>query len=268
MDEKVKIPKIIMQTWKNDNIPVKWKESPESIKKHMKGWKYVLMTDEDNRNFVKKFFPDFLPYYDGFDYNIQRVDAIRYMWLAINGGIYLDLDIIVEKPLDDLFYNDNDAYFVNSSNIGSVITNSIMAGKPNVKIWYDMIEYMKRKKPWWAIGKHLHVMNTTGPIALNNVVKKYDRVCSLLPSKLLTPCSICDIDRCIAYNTYLKPIHGSSWLEIDGKIYNFFLCNWKILLFFIIIIIIMIVIYYIIKKYINCYEIEQSINITDQNLSI
>ena len=87
-----------MQTWKTRNIPHQWKISPSSIKKNIpKHWNYVLMTDRDNRDFVKKYFPSFLSYYESFPYNIQRADAIRYMWLYVNGGIYMDLDFYLKR---------------------------------------------------------------------------------------------------------------------------------------------------------------------------
>ena len=44
------IPKIIMQTWKTNDIPIEWKESPEAAKKFNPEWRYILMTDIDNRN--------------------------------------------------------------------------------------------------------------------------------------------------------------------------------------------------------------------------
>lgn len=228
-DLKVKIPKIIMQTWKDHDIPDKWKGSPQSIKEMMPDWEYVLMTDEDNREFVKKYFPDFLKYYDRFPHNIQRADAIRYMWLYINGGVYMDLDFEVLYPLDDLFYNDVEAYLVSSSNVGSYITNSFMASKPGCKLWLEAIEAMKQPDRWYYQGKHITVMNTTGPIMLTHVVKKSRTVYGMLPGKLLLPCSVCNIF-CRADNAYLKQLEGSSWITYDTKVYNFFMCNWKPLL--------------------------------------
>jgi len=244
---EVKIPKIIMQTWKNRDIPTKWQESPLSIKKYMPDWNYVLMTDEDNRNFVINYFPDFLYYYDNFPYNIQRADAIRYLWLAINGGIYLDLDIVIQGPLDKFFTTDNDAYFVCSGNIGSYITNSFMAGKKGVKIWYDMIDYMKMPSPWWALGKHMIVMNTTGPIGLNYIVKNSSSIFGILPKKIFMPCSICNINHCDTSTSIIKPLEGSSWIALDTQIYNFFLCRWKSLLLIIIIVIIVIILYFLFR---------------------
>ena len=230
---EVNIPKIIMQTWKDTHIPHKWRVSPLSIQRKMPGWKYVLMTDKDNRNFVRKHFPDFLPYYDKFPYNIQRVDAIRYMWLYVNGGIYIDLDFKMQHSLEHLFTTNADVYLVSSGNFGSYYTNAFMASKPGCKLWLKMIEAMKEKLPWYYMGRHVEVMNTTGPVMLTHVVRKSKTVYSVLPRKLLTPCSVCNLN-CNTTNSYLKPLPGSSWVTYDTKIYTFFMCKWKRVIAFIV----------------------------------
>src|SRR5438128_2739326 len=97
------IPRLIMQTWKTEEAPDKWSSSPASIDHYMPTWDYVLMTDELNLKFVKMHFPEYLDVYTSFPYNIQRADAIRYMWLYVNGGVYLDLDYELTEPLDSLF---------------------------------------------------------------------------------------------------------------------------------------------------------------------
>ena len=228
-NSKVKIPKIIFQTWIDKNIPDKWKVSPKSIKKYMPDWEYVFMTDDDYRNFVKKHFPDFLPYYDGFPHNIMRADCIRYMWLFIRGGIYMDLDFEVLHPLDELFTSDVEVYFVNSSNVGSYLTNSFMASKPGCKLWLDVIEEMKKPLPWYYVGKHMSVMNQSGPVMLTHVVHRSRIVYGMLPVKRILPCSICNIS-CRSKYAYLKQLEGSSWITYDTKVYNFFMCNYKQLL--------------------------------------
>jgi len=205
----------------------------------MPDWKYVLMTDKDNRKFVKKHFPDFLPYYDNFTYNIQRVDAIRYMWLYVHGGIYMDLDFKMQHSLDHLFVNDTEAYLVSSGNFGSYYTNAFMASKPGCKLWLEMIEAMKKPLPWFYIGRHVEVMNTTGPIMLTYVAKKTKTVFSVLPRKLLTPCSVCNLE-CDTSHAYLKPLPGSSWVTYDTKIYTFFMCKWKRVIVFVVFLILLI----------------------------
>lgn len=251
----ISIPRIIMQTWKNKDVPNHWKISPESVKTMMPDWQHILLTDDDNLQFVKDHFPDFLPYYKAFPYAIQRADAIRYMWLYKYGGIYMDLDFEVLKPLDHLFEkreilhpDDKYLYLVNSGNLKGWLTNSFMASEPEHPFWLEVIEEMKKNKPWWAIGKHMEVMNTTGPLMLNRVGKRSRHHYITIPGKYVMPCSVCDI-ACFAPDTYLKPLKGGSWIATDTKVYNFFLCNWKkILLFTVVAIIIIFVIYNLVKK--------------------
>jgi len=247
----IAIPKIIFQTWKTDQVPDKWKTSPESIRKYMPSWKYVLMTDRDNREFVKHNFPDFLPYYDKFEYPIQRADAIRYCLLYKFGGIYLDLDMELQYPLDELFTSHKGLYFVNSSNVTSCLTNAFMASIPEHPVWLDCIEAMKKPLPSWCVGKHWKVMMSTGPMMLDQTVKgnRYEYVA--LPSLLLTPCSVCNLTCEESKQAYIKPLPGSSWIGMDTTIYLFFMCNWKIIaiiLFIIFLILLILVIYFIFIK--------------------
>lgn len=247
-DDEVRIPKIIMQTWKDRNIPDNWKESPVSISNHMPGWEYVLMTDEDNREFVSKHFPDFLPFYDAFPYAIQRADAIRACWLYVKGGIYMDLDFIVQKPLDPLFRSDNELYVVPSGNVPTTITNSFMASKPGCKIWLTYIEEMKKNLPYWAYGKHLKVMTSTGPLCFSRSIQKWSGVYATLPSKLIMPCSVCT-PVCNTDKAYLIPLIGKSWCGYDSHAMNFGLCNWRALVIAIVIIVLAILIYIILRRY-------------------
>lgn len=247
-DDTVKIPKIIMQTWKNNQVPNKWKESPESIKELMPDWEYVLMTDEMNREFVKEHFPDFLRYYDGFPYNIQRADAIRYCWLYVNGGMYMDLDIKLQHDLSSLFYDDADIYLVASGNIGSCITNSFMASKPRCQVWLDMIEYMKKDLNFYHVFKHSIVMSSTGPVALNHVVKTSNTSYITLPARLLMPCSTCDI-KCDVSNAWIQPLEGGSWNGWDSLVANTCMCNWKAITVIIAVVIVALVVIFLMWYY-------------------
>lgn len=224
----VKIPKIIMQTWKTTNLPDKWQPSQNSIRKYMPSWTYILMTDDMNFEFIKKYFPDFVDFYNKFPYPIQKADAIRYCWLYVHGGLYIDCDFELLEPLDLLFYDDSDTYLVPSSNNNKVYTNSIMASKPGNKLWLEMIEYMKtsfKNSLIISIDKHLLIMKTTGPMALTSVVNKSDKLRSIIldPQKI-NPYSICDK----VYNkrgAMVRPLEGSSWVGTSGFFYQWCYCN-------------------------------------------
>ena len=241
------IPKIFMQTWKNNDVPERWKESPIAVKKHMPGYKYFLMTDEDNRNFCEKHFPDFLPYYDAFPHPIQRADAIRYMWLYINGGIYMDLDMLLKGNLDHLFASNADVYLVPSGNIHSCYTNAFMASKPGCRLWLEAIEEMKTTLPYFkTMTKHIYVMHSTGPMMLTRAANKTTIPIMTLPSTLLTPYSVCDDYTVEKAGTLIQPLEGSSWCGADTSFYLWWFCNWKPVVWGVIIILVIILLFFLI----------------------
>ncbi len=227
---KCRIPKVFMQTWKDEQVPERWKISPLSVKEKMGNWEYHLMTDQMNLEFVTRYFPEFLVTYNSLPYPIQKADAIRYMWLYINGGVYMDLDIVLNKNIEEFFYSDCDIYLVHSGNVGSVYTNALMASKPRCQFWLECLDEIKRScqdpSDFW-IGRHLTVMNTTGPLMLTRVASKTRCVIGVMPTKLLVPCSLCDLPCYIDESAYAYAIPGSSWVTWDTQIYNFFFCHWK-----------------------------------------
>jgi mannosyltransferase OCH1-like enzyme len=246
--ERQSIPREIFQTWKTRDVPEHWKESQLSIVKHLDNWKYTLFTDEDNREFVKTHFPDFLSTYDAFPYNIQRADAIRYMYLYMNGGVYMDLDIAIQKSIEDLL-GDEDFYLVPSGNINSSFTNSFMISKPRVAFWLDVIDEMKKPPSSLWLTKHLIVMNTTGPMMLTRVARRYRKKFGYLPVQTIIPCHVCNFDTCNTDDTYTKNLIGQSWCAMDTKIFNFFLCHWKKLINTFIIFFITFIIFIIVRRF-------------------
>lgn len=214
------IPRIIMQTWKTTSIPSQWAESPRSIARHFPDWKYVLMTDDDNRQFVVDHFPAFLALYDGLAHPIQRADIIRYMWLYIHGGLYLDLDYLVQANFEHLFTG-GEVFLAYGAGVKSRITNSIMASAPGNKFWLEVLANISNRNQsfWQWTGKHLYVMNTTGPMMLDDVRSLTTTPITILPADKINPCSICD-RVCSPTEAYLKPLTGLSWSGWDTKIYN------------------------------------------------
>lgn len=246
--------KIIHQTWKNEKIPEKWKVSSDEWKRLHPGWKYILWTDEDNRNLIAKHFPDFLKYYDNFPYTIQRVDAVRYAILYLYGGVYADLDHVplenIESQLGD---NVCDVYLTSSANLKSYYTNCFMISyKPGCKLWLDMIEYMKRKPASYLFWKHGIVMSTTGPKALTEVVNSYKGLVCKLPHKIWNPANMYEVSWGMAKDVALNNksvcynLEGSSWMGLDGHIILFCIKYYYIVIV-ITILLIFIFIFFIIK---------------------
>lgn len=222
---EVQIPLLVMQTWKTCTLPSEWKASQDSIHKYLPEWKYVLMTDEMNLAFVKEYFPDFLNTYLAFPYNIQRADAIRYLWFYVHGGVYMDLDIKLLRPLDELFYVKKDLYVIKSLYFSGIYTNALMASQPKNLCMLKCVELMSRTlNPHENFSKHFEVINSTGPnmftraIELTKLKYREKFMVGELPTNLILNdvyTSKEDLDNPKRYSILLG---GSSWIGNDSKI--------------------------------------------------
>ena len=140
------------------------------------------------------------------------------------------MDIVCLKKLDSFLKYD--IVLAKSSNISSSYTNAFFMVKPNhpfIKYCIDMLpEYINS---YSYFGKHLHVMNSTGPVFLTNMINKYDltkitKYYVLTNNEYAGDCNVCNENTCKG-GEYFIQIHGNSWHSYDSTIYNFGLCNYK-----------------------------------------
>ena len=97
------VPAIIHQTWRDaHSIPESWQKASNSCRALHPNYQYRFWTDKEARCLIEKEFPCLLSTYDAYPYDIQRADVIRLIVLYVYGGIYLDMDIVCLKPLDQL----------------------------------------------------------------------------------------------------------------------------------------------------------------------
>jgi mannosyltransferase OCH1-like enzyme len=197
------IPKIIIQTWKSNNIPTKYKNDISSLKKHNPSYEYKFFSDEDIDIFMKKNYPELFKTYQKFPVVIQKIDFFRYVAVYHFGGFYFDLDMLCFEPLDDILQYDSvfpidlhmnnkrcnkDARFKNycDKNIKFMVGQYAFGAKPkdrfvktlidiihnNIDDYikeYNIIKDIKRKKV-----QHQYIYSTTGPDFVTNVYIKYD----------------------------------------------------------------------------------------------
>lgn len=97
-----KIPRIIIQTWKDENIPIKYKNDIESVIKFNPTYQYMFFTDKQIDEFLQSKYPDYWNTYQKLPIKIQRIDFFRYVAVYHYGGFYLDLDMECYKNLDSL----------------------------------------------------------------------------------------------------------------------------------------------------------------------
>lgn len=233
----MKIPALLMQTWKTHEVPLHWRNSPLSVVTHLPHWKHVVMSDADNLHFVESHFPHLKDFYVGLKYGIQRSDVIRYMWLFIHGGVYMDLDIEILAELDELFPGnpgDECLYLLKAPrNFAGHYTNFFMASSPRHPFWLRVLEECTKPiNKFFSMVPHLRIQQQTGLGALSRATETISTSIHTLPFNFLVPCDYCDDSEsaCSKPFKYFKFLKGKSWNGIDTTLINFVVCNYDILL--------------------------------------
>ena len=177
LHQSSQIPKIIHQTWKYTYLPVQYTRWSAAIRAMHPDWEYKLWSDTMNRSFIKEHYSWFLPIYDGYDVNIKRVDAIRYFLLFHFGGVYMDMDFVTLKPLDDLIKTDQAIFGyqhqLHNQHADGAIANAFMATPPGHSLFKDLLLHLDA-------SKHKSVIYATGPIYLTNMIRIYPKQKKLL----------------------------------------------------------------------------------------
>jgi mannosyltransferase OCH1-like enzyme len=103
-NQRVRIPRIIHQTYKSHQVPSIWNSTVNSVmkinKKHFqyRRWSHIEMAE-----FVKKHEYEFYKNtYIKYPYEMQRIDSFRYVLMYHIGGIYVDMDNRCNRPFIDL----------------------------------------------------------------------------------------------------------------------------------------------------------------------
>ena len=100
-------------------------------------------------------------------------------------------------------------------------------------------------------GKHLHVMNSTGPIFLSKMINKYGlqniKNHYILSKKEWSgDCNSCNLNKCNG-GIYFSMLEGKSWHSIDSTISNYIVCNYRKIIFILLILLIIICIKVMVK---------------------
>ncbi|MCY6381979.1 glycosyltransferase [Hoeflea prorocentri] len=190
------IPKIIHQTWRDENIPDNYLELVDSWKRLNPDWEYRLWTDNDLDTMVVEHFPEFLDQFRAYPNPVQRADAGRYMVLYLHGGVYADLDTRCNEPFDLLWDEERIVLaheplehlyeYCRVRQMDHLLFNGTMVSPKDHPFWLSVFEAMER-------ARHSRdVMDSTGPVLLTNCVKQYS-----------DPDSLC-INSCQLFNPLTK----------------------------------------------------------------
>jgi hypothetical protein len=96
------IPRIVHQTWFEDLDPDRYPNMSRLVESWKRsGWEYKFYSDDDAETFLRTHFPvEVLQAYRSLIPGAFKADLFRYCALLIHGGVYADVDILLESSLD------------------------------------------------------------------------------------------------------------------------------------------------------------------------
>ena len=171
------IPKVIHQIYEDPKGPPEFLlQSIQTWKELHPDWQYRFWGKKDIRNFLETEFPDFIPIYDAYPFNVQRWDAIRYLILYKIGGLYVDMDYECIRPLDGLLVG-NTCCIGMEPTLNAVkhkkpfiIGNALMASIPGHKYFELIIQDLIHNRNTVFSGyDSLQIIETTGPFLTTRV---------------------------------------------------------------------------------------------------
>jgi mannosyltransferase OCH1-like enzyme len=214
---KGKIPKVIHQTWKSEDIPSEWLGTFRSCRERYRSYEFMFWTDVAARDFIADKYSYFLETYDSYRYPVQRADAFRYFAIYHYGGIYLDMDVGCRWNANMNPLRQYEALIPKTSPFG--FSNDVLMAKPNHAFFKQLIDSLSTFNHSFLLP-YLTVFFSTGPMFLNIQYYLYTRQAPpVSSSQLVDPVLVLDP---LLYSegeqTLFKHVPGDSWVAWDGQV--------------------------------------------------
>lgn len=144
------IPKIIHQTWSDDPLPQILKYIRDENIKLLKdkGYEFILWTDEMILKLINENYPNFYKIYNSAKTGVQRGDIARLMIIYHYGGIYIDLDILILKDIENIIDFTKDRFNISLEpseqtkyiyNTDTYICNAFFASNKNNRFLHNLL---------------------------------------------------------------------------------------------------------------------------------
>ncbi|KAJ3430834.1 initiation-specific alpha-16-mannosyltransferase [Anaeramoeba flamelloides] len=151
---KFEIPKILFQTYyAKSKIPQK---VYENIAKYAPGYKHVIYDDDEGLAFLEKHFDkNVVQAYRKLNMGAHKADLLRYAFLYINGGVYLDIKTELVEPISETL-GQNSILTGLSIFDGTFMTGFIATYEKN-QLFYDLVEYIGNLQ--LPLNDYLHLVS-------------------------------------------------------------------------------------------------------------
>ena len=136
------IPKQIFQTYKTDRLSWVTRWNIRRIRRRNPGYEYYFYDDAKVLAFFEQEMPpEYLRAYKRLRIGAAKADFFRYAVLYVKGGVYLDLDSSIRRPLDKFIRPDDVAVITREGNPGLYVQWGLVfdKGHPFLKRTLEMV---------------------------------------------------------------------------------------------------------------------------------
>ena len=147
----------------------------DAINQYASNYQHVIFDDKNAIQFLERYFDHrVVQRFHNIKLGAHKADLLRYCFLYVYGGIYIDIKTILIKPLDEIFINKTAFYTCIS--IKDSISNGIIASKPRNYIFLKLINNIININPDYPESDGLVFCNFLNDTILNDLLscrKKY-----------------------------------------------------------------------------------------------
>lgn len=179
-----------------------------SVRYHMPHWKYFEFTLSQQKKFIEKYFPDRMGLYKTYTRDEDKNNLFVYLWLYMNGGVYISPDYELLKSIEPILDNMTDSHVVDlyfMFDEERYISSKFLISQPFCDFWIDAINLMDKRKTHKYPSLQEEIDRNTGRRLLTDVLDDTRHKFEIIPRLQLDPYSPCDTE----YNkdSYLYPIN-------------------------------------------------------------
>lgn len=114
----------------------------DMIRERSQGWDYKHFIDDEIMEFFYENplpeFPNVIAKFYTFNYGEHRADLFRYYYLYVKGGVYIDMDAMLEENIDTII-GDADFFTVKSSYFPGTVFQGFLGASPKHPLIYKAL---------------------------------------------------------------------------------------------------------------------------------
>lgn len=165
--------KIIHQTWKTSDLSPILRQLTDTWKSNHSDWEYRLWTDADIDILLKSKYPEIYEMMIDCYPSIKKWDVARLVIVYEFGGLYVDIDTVSFKNVNDLIDNECVLFKESPNGERDIICNSIFYAKKKSRFIKMVLSSLKQFNNIKDDNPNIEVLKTTGPLFLTDCYKKY-----------------------------------------------------------------------------------------------